>query len=87
MDTTTLKRANELNQKIKEYSEALNCFEWESENEIKVSTNPHLIIEFDGEDGREQIKLPMNLSDVMVGFLKQEIIKGRQLAVDAFNAL
>lgn len=91
MDVTTLEKANELNRKIKEFSEALNCFEWqpycdEERKDIRVSTNPELIIEFDG-DGREQIKLPMNLSGMLVEFLKKEIRKGRDEIVKEFNEL
>jgi hypothetical protein len=89
MDITTLEKANGLNKKIKEFTEALNCFEWthpEDESK-KISTKPRLIIDFDGGDGREQIALPMNLSDKLVSFLKAEIIKGRDAAVAEFNAL
>jgi len=89
MDLITLGKANELNRKIKEFNEALNCFEWthpEDETQ-KFSTKPRLIIDFDGGDGREQIELPMNLSNTLVAFLKEEIIKGRDVAVAEFNAL
>lgn len=86
MDLTTLEKANELNKKIREFQQALNCFQWDQEYG-GGSTNPRLIIEFDGADGREKQPLPMNLSDVMVSFLKAEILKGRDTAVDEFNAL
>jgi hypothetical protein len=86
MDTTTLEKANELNTKIQEFQSALNCFQWEEEYG-GGTTNPRLIIEFDGGDGREQRSLPMNLSDALVSFLKAEIIKGRDAAVVEFNAL
>jgi len=86
MDITTLEKANELNRKIQEFQKALKCFEWEQEYG-GGTTNPRLIIEFDGCDGRETQLLPMNLSDTMVVFLKQEIIKGRDAAVTEFNAL
>ena len=89
MDIQTLGKANALNQKIREFTEALNCFEWthpEDESQ-KYSTKPRLIIDFDGGDGREQIALPMNLSDTLVSFLKAEIIKGRDAAVKEFNHL
>ena len=85
MDVTTLEKANELNKKIREFQEALNCFEWENEYGGH-STNPRLIIEFD-RDGREQQLLPMNLSNELVKILKEEIIKGRDIAVADFNAL
>ena len=89
MDITTLEKANDLNRRIKEFTEALNCFEWThpEDETIKYSTNPRLIIDFEGGDGREQIKLPMNLSNNLVEFLKEEIIKGRDSAVVEFNAL
>lgn len=92
MDITTLEKANSLNLKIRELNSALNCFEWQrSDNQGNkigdpISLRPLLIIEYDG-DGREQIKLPMNLSNTMVDFLKSEIIKGRDAAVAEFNAL
>lgn len=87
MDITTLEKANALNKKIKEFTEALNCFEWKPDEKTEpISTNPRLIIEFD-YDGREQQPLPMNLSDELVKFLKAEIIKGRDIAVAEFNAL
>lgn len=80
MDQEVLKKANSLNQKIKELTEALNCFEYQpycddSRADIRVSTNPRLIIEYDGDGGREQIKLPMNLSDTLVDLLKGIIKK------------
>ena len=86
MDITTLEKANELNRKITEFQYALNCFQWEKEYGGH-STNPTLFIEFDGFDGREMQSLPMNLSDELVKFLKEEIIKGRDAAVAEFNAL
>lgn len=86
MDITTLEKANELNRKIKEFQQALNCFQLDQEYG-GGSTNPRLIIEFDGADGREEQPLPMNLSDALVSFLKAEIIKGRDAAVAEFNAL
>lgn len=86
MDITTLEKANELNRKINEFQQALNCFQWEDEYG-GGTTNPRLIIEFDDCDGRETLPLPMNLSDALVSFLKAEIIKGRDAAVAEFNAL
>lgn len=86
MDITTLEKANMLNKKTKEFTEALSCFQWEEEYG-GGTTNPKLIIEFDGGDGRETQPLPMDLSDGLVSFLKAEIIKGRDAAVAEFNAL
>ncbi len=86
MDVTTLEKANALNRKINEFQLALNCFQWEQDDD-GGTTNPRLIIEFDGGDGRETKPVPMNLSDALVSFLKAEIIKGRDAAVAEFNAL
>ena len=86
MDITTLEKANELNKKIKEFQLALNCFEWEKEYG-GGTTNPRLIIEFDGCDGRETQSLPINLSDTLVSFLKAQIIKARDASVAEFNAI
>jgi len=86
MEIETLEKANGLNKKRKEFEQALNCFQWEEEYG-GGSTNPSLIIEFDGADGREQLALPMNLSDVLIEFLKAEIIKGRDLAISEFKEL
>lgn len=87
MDVTTLEKANELNRKIKEFGDALICFEFPQEYG-GGSTNPRIIIEHDGFDNdREETKLPMNLSDNLISFLKDEIIKWRDIAVAEFNAL
>lgn len=89
MDTTTLEKANKLNTRIREFSEALNCFEWHGENNepTGVSTNPRLLIEFDDCDGREQIMLPMNLNTVLIDLLKAEIKREMQITVKEFNTL
>ena len=91
MDTTTLQKANILNQQIKDFTEALNCFEYQPYSdherfEEKVSTNPRLIIEYDN-DGREQIELPMELNEILVDFLKSAIKEGLETAIQEFNAL
>jgi len=87
MDKLKLDQANKLNQKIREFSEALNCFEWKhSEDSEPISLNPRLIIEFDG-DGREQIVLPMNLNNEMIAFLKSAIKQGLEEATNEFDAL
>lgn len=87
MDIKTLETANDLNEEIKYFNEALNCFEWETIDGSKISTNPRLIIEFDGSDDREQLKLPLVLSETMIEFIKKEIIKGRDAALAEFNDL
>lgn len=87
MDIQTLDKANSLNKKIKQLDEALNCFEWSPGGSIPpISTNPRIIIEFDN-DGREQIKLPLVLSDVLVAILKKEILSARASALSEFIAI
>ena len=92
MDTTTLEIANDLNRKIKEFTSALECFEWQPTDDngnnvgSPISLNPSLIIEYDG-DGREQIKLPVTLSATMITFLKSEIVKWRATAMLDFIAM
>lgn len=87
MDADTLKKANALNKKITEFSEALNCFEYVPEEGAQpISLNPALIIEFD-YDGREQIKLPFHLSNALIDFLKSEITKGLNSAKIEFDNL
>lgn len=90
MENSTLEKANNLNKKIKEFKEALECFEstHPEDETITYSTNPALIIEFDDEDEmRRQLKLPMVLSDSLTGFLKTTIKAQLKMAEDQFKAL
>lgn len=81
MDKETLKKANEIAQKITENERALGCFYFDVNKYSDVtvpheyiSTNPQLIIEFDDcKDGREQQKIPMVLSDYLIDIIKQAI--------------
>ena len=81
MDKETLKKANEISQKIIEHECALGCFYFDVNQYSDVavppeyiSTNPQLIIEFDDcEGGREQQKIPMVLSDYLISMLKDAI--------------
>lgn len=87
MDIQTFKKATDLNQTIKELEEALSCFEWSpGKNMLPISTNPRIIIEFDN-DGREQIKLPLVLSNVLIEILKKEIVSALESAGHEFIAL
>ena len=88
MDTTTLEKANKLNTQIKDFSEALNCFEHQMDGSTSIiSLNPRLIIEFDDCDDRQQVALPMTLSKTLTDFLKAEIKKELKKSVNEFNAL
>jgi hypothetical protein len=79
MEKETLKKANELDRKIREINEALNCFEWQPyPDEVAlakepISTNPILMVEFDGGDGREEVKLPIILGNRLIDILKSEL--------------
>jgi len=87
MHESTLLKANELAKEIKEFKEALNCFEIEFGTEV-ISTDPRLIIEFeDFEGGRDNVKIPMNLNAVLIDFLKTEIKKGLAEAEEKFKQL
>lgn len=72
MDDKILDRANEIARMIREDESALCCFEWPEEYGGH-SRNPQLIIEFDGCDGREQVKIPMILSECLTNILKDAI--------------
>lgn len=80
MDKETLKKANLINSKINQLETALDCFEWEPYYG-GGSTNPQIIIEFDGGDGRENQKLPMPLNDSLISILKSHI----KLELDFLN--
>ena len=86
MDDKTLKKANEIAQMIRENKSALCCFEWEEENG-GGSRNPQLIIEFDDSDGREQQKIPMVLSDILVDMIKQAIDANLSVLKSEFESL
>jgi len=87
MNLTTLEKANALNNKIKEFNQALNCFQWEDGAGNFHSANPRLIIQYDGGDGREEQPLPMNLSNTFVTLLKAEISRCMDEAVAELEAL
>ncbi len=85
MNTETLKKANELSKLISDHESALSCFEWDANYYENInrpenkqlppkifSTNPRLIIEYDG-DGREQQLIPMGLSDFLINIIKDQI--------------
>jgi len=77
----TLNKANELNNKINELKLVLRCFEWnpsDIDKDLKdevFSTNPELIIEFDGGDGREVQKIPIKLNSTFITLINDEIKK------------
>ena len=86
MDDKTLKKANEIAQMIRENKSALCCFEWEEEYG-GGSRNPQLIIESDDSDGREQQKIPMVLSDILVDMIKQAIDANLSVLKSEFESL
>lgn len=81
MTNEQLQKGKELEKKIKNLTEAYECFEWKPysdypgyENTRPVSTNPRIIIEYDdGDDGRTTTHLPMELSDSFVAQIKLQI--------------
>ena len=60
---------------------------WGKKINEPVTRNPRLIIEFDDEDGREKIMLPMNLNEVLVDFIKTEILKELSKSSEEFIKL
>ena len=79
MNNELLSTANKLNKKIQALEWALRSFEWIVEDPDggepqRFSTNPRLIIEYDGGDGREQEEIPMILNDDFIRILKEEIM-------------
>lgn len=86
MDVTTLEKANELNQKIKELSEFLKQYEEEFD---KVYTRePRLLIEFYGDDSEKKTyPVPKYLSDLHLKFIKKQAVLHLQSAVIEFNDL
>lgn len=88
MTIDTFYKAHDLNKKLNELNQALNCFEYRySEHSAPISTNPRIIIEYDGGDDREQISLPIALSNTLVEILKAEIINATELALSEFTSL
>jgi len=89
MDVTTLNKANDLNRKINEITDILRCFTWPDDMGPKnISRFPLLIIEFDSEEGgRDHRKLPIEMSDDMIAYIKNELISARDEAVFEFNNL
>lgn len=93
MNIEQLTQGNILKKKIEDFENAMNCFErvpnWDS-NQIAdpVSLNPSLIIEFDDwDDGRDQIKLPMVLSDCFINMMKDTIKQQIEKLKKEFEAL
>jgi len=76
MDVTTLEKANNLNNQINKYSDVIYL----------LKKNAQLILEVD-DDGREQIKINMPLSNELVAILIKETNKIREAAVTEFNNL
>lgn len=86
MNEATLVEANFLNKKIKALEKALTCFQWEEEYG-GGSTNPTIIIEYDGGDGRDQQPIPMEIGPELTDFLKTQIKKELDLYRISFSNL
>ncbi len=87
MTQETLNKAKALEQKIKEFKQALTCFEVEWNGEV-ISATPKLIIDFDDFDGgRDQVMIPMQLNKSLIDFLKEEIKNGLHQAETEFQNL
>ncbi len=89
MDVTTLEKGLELNKKINQCTAVLDCFEWKDEagNPSGVSTNPRIIIEYDGGDDREDLEVPFELNVAIIKTIKYWTLNHRELAVVEFNSL
>lgn len=90
MNKDAFQEAVKVNQKIEQLNQALACFEWrwsDDPNAEGVSTNPQLIIEFDDDDSRSQIKLPFILNDLLINILKDEIKQQLQNEFMKFESL
>ncbi|AQX08005.1 hypothetical protein [Elizabethkingia ursingii] len=76
MTKETLTKANYLLKSIKEFNNALNCFEDKYENGAIYDRTAKLVFDVDDLDGgREFIPVPMILSNEIISFLKSEIKK------------
>lgn len=77
MTTEILDKANALQRNIKDFQNALECFQYEigDEHEKKIfDRKPRIIFEVDDSDEMpEQIKVPLYLNDQFVALLKKEI--------------
>ena len=87
MDLITLNAALELRSKINLFSEALNCFDWTSDNGIVISCHPQLIIEFDGPDGRDQVPISTELNKEVIDLLKDWFAANLKAVTDEFEKL
>jgi hypothetical protein len=90
MNKEAFQEAVKVSQKIEQLNQALAYFEWrwsDDPNTDGVSTNPQLIIEFDNDDSRSQIKLPFELNERLVNMLKDEIKQQLQSESLKFESL
>lgn len=78
MDLVKLNKGNQLRKQINEYEAALDCFEYKYGEKIELTYDrtPQIILNVDDLDGgRENLHLPMALSDEIINVLKSEIHK------------
>jgi hypothetical protein len=89
MKFETLETANLINKKIKELDVVISCLQQvDQEIETIIDYNPSLIIECDDWDGgREQIRVPMVLSDQLIILIQKEVVSEKNRLLEEFNNL
>lgn len=97
MNLETLNKANSLKRKIDELKSIASCFYYPQYNEegnetgevcLGMSRNPKIIIEYDDyEDGREEFKLPIILSEKFIQFIFNESASELQKCIEEFESL
>lgn len=87
MTTEQLTQAKELHRKITACNNALDCFEWDLGKLGKRSTNPSIIIEYDGPDGREKVRLPFEINEPFFVILQAAIRDHKEMYEKEFKAL
>lgn len=89
MDVKTLEKGVDLQRKINQCADVLNCFTWRYEDvrSTEISTNPTIIIEFDGCDGREEAEVPFDLNAEIIEAIKAWTSQRRDLAIAEFKDL
>ena len=89
MKFETLETANLINKKLKELDVVISCLmHVDQEIETIIDYNPSLIIECDDWDGgRDQIRIPMALSDQLILLIQKEAVSEKNRLLSEFNNL